>query len=273
MTNMTKMAMMRRAMEPEIRRDSRGRYAPRNEYNGGRVEMPAGMENAYGGYSPERQNDEWRIQHLPSSYDDRTTSVGGMDVDNRFRDRRGREHYNNGRYAPMRNAMDDYETRNAYDQDVPPIHENNGTGYRYEDGSRMIGFSSGKMRMGHESHHVDELELRRNQMSGGSKGHARPMDRQLAQEWVRGMKHADGSSGEHWTYDQTTQVMKQRNIDCEPAEFYAIMNAMWSDYGKVAEKFGVDNIDFWAELSKAWLMDKDSMQDKAALYYDCIVKK
>ena len=99
------------------------------------------------------------------------------------------------------------------------------------------------------------------------------MDRGTAEQWVRHMENADGSTGEHWTYDQTTQVMKQRNIDCEPAEFYAAMNMLWSDYGKVAEKFGVSNVEYWAELSKAFLMDKDAEDDKLALYYECIVRK
>ncbi len=55
-----------------------------------------------------------------------------------------------------------------------------------------------------------------------------PLTRETAETWVRDMQNADGSNGEHWSYDQTTQVLKQRGIGCEPAEFYAIMNAMWS---------------------------------------------
>ena len=32
-------------------------------------------------------------------------TTGGYGVESRFRDRRGREHYGNGRFAPMRNEM------------------------------------------------------------------------------------------------------------------------------------------------------------------------
>lgn len=99
------------------------------------------------------------------------------------------------------------------------------------------------------------------------------MKRDIAEKWVHGMKNADGSMGGHWTFDQTYQLMKQRNIDCDPVEFYAVMNMLWSDYGKVAEKFGVSNVEFWAELSKAFLMDKDAEDEKLMLYYECIVKK
>ena len=71
----------------------------------------------------------------------------------------------------------------------------------------------------------------------------------------------------------SVDVMKQRGIDCDPAEFYATMNMLWSDYGAVAKKFGVDSVEYWSELSKSFLKDKDAEDDKLALYYECIVKK
>lgn len=205
-----------------------------------------------------------------------------MEIENRFRDRRGREHYDNGRYAPMRSAYDGgamggYDDERMTDR-MPPVYDT-GTGYRYDGGgNRMIGFAGGEMRSNYRmdaSHqNRDEMEHRTSTRKPGYSGSdVQPMTREKAQQWVRKMKNADGSTGEHWTYDQTTQVMKQRNIDCEPAEFYAAMNMLWSDYGKVAEKFGVSNVEYWAELSKAFLMDKDAEDEKLMLYYECIVKK
>lgn len=208
---------------------------------------------------------------------------GGTEIENRFRDRRGREHYDSGRYAPMRSAYDG-GSMGGYDggemmHPIPPIHES-GTGYRYDGGgNRMIGFAGGKelqsnYRMDASHQNRDEMEHRTSTKKPGYSGSdVQPMNREKAQQWVRKMKNADGSTGEHWTYDQTTQVMKQRNIDCDPAEFYATMNMLWSDYGKVAEKFGVSNVEYWAELSKAFLMDKDAEDEKLMLYYECIVKK
>lgn len=99
------------------------------------------------------------------------------------------------------------------------------------------------------------------------------LNHNAAKEWTSNLKNSDGSIGEHWTYEQTSQVMKQRNIECDPVQFYATMNMLWSDYGKVAEKFGVSNVDYWAEMAKAFLMDTDAKDDKLALYYECIVKK
>lgn len=200
----------------------------------------------------------------------------GGEPEGRFRDGRGRERYNDGRYAPRGGGYDDMEPEDR----MPPIYDGRNTGYRYDGGgNRMIGFSGGSeiqnnYRMDATHRSGDELEHRGgHKMAGHASSDVQPLDRETARSWVKRMRHADGSVGEHWTMDQTNQVMKQRGIDCEPEAFYAIMNAMWSDYSKVADKFGVNNVDFWAELTKAFLMDKDAMPDKAALYYECIVKK
>ena len=143
----------------------------------------------------------------------------------------------------------------------------------------MIGFGGGNeirseypMDMTYRASH--EMDRHGGSKTAGyASSNVEPLDRKTAQEWVRGMHHADGSSGEHWTYEQTTQVLKQRNLDCDPVDFYAILNAMWSDYSKVAERFGVNMLDFWAEMAKAFLKDKDAKPDKAALYYECIASR
>lgn len=185
-----------------------------------------------------------------------------MEPTDRFRDRRGREHYDNGRFAPMRNGLE-IEGDVVFNR-VPPVYRPE-EGYRYNGDDRMIGFYGGGR---------DELAERREQLRHGrAEHHARPMDRQTAQMWVRGMHNADGSTGEHWSYDQTTQLMRQKGIDCDPAEFYAAINMLWSDYGMVAKKTGQDNADYWAEMAKAFLSDKDANPDKLSLYREYIAKK
>lgn len=42
------------------------------------------------------------------------------------------------------------------------------------------------------------------------------------------------------------------------AAFFAAMNMMYSDYCAVARMFGVDRPDFYAQLAKAFLLDKDA---------------
>lgn len=236
-------------------------------------------------YRPEMTSEPMSRQYRRYSDGRFAPRSGGteIEIENRFRDRRGREHYNNGRYAPMRSAYDGSPV-GGYDEGqmtdhMPPIYDT-GTGYRYDGGgNRMIGFAGGQemqsnYRMDATHKNRDEMEHRYSTKKPGfSESDIQPMTKEKAQQWVRKMKNSDGTTGEHWSFDQTSQVMKQRNIDCDPVEFYAAMNMLWSDYGKVAERFGVSNVDYWAEISKAFLMDKDAMEDKLALYYECIVKK
>ena len=198
-------------------------------------------------------------------------------AENRFRDGRGRERYNNGRYAPRSEHRPDADDDvDEPENRMPPVYN---TGYRYDGGSRMIGFYGGnEMR---DNYRMDATHKSGNEMdwhsgskhAGGASSNVMPLDRETAREWVHSMRHADGGAGEHWTMEQTNRVMKEKHVDCDPVEFYAIMNAMYSDYGKVADKFGVSGVDFWVEMAKAFLHDADAMPHKAARYYDCIVRK
>ena len=40
-----------------------------------------------------------------------------------------------------------------------------------------------------------------------------------------------------------------------------------ADYFEVAKMFGVDNIDFYAAVAKAWLCDEDAAEDKTRQYW------
>lgn len=98
------------------------------------------------------------------------------------------------------------------------------------------------------------------------------LDRKTADKWVADMKNSDGSTGPHWSFDQAAQLMQQRKIDCDPVEFYAALNAVYSDFGAIAKKHGVSNVEFFADLARAWIDDEDAVPDKTAAYYEYIVK-
>lgn len=94
--------------------------------------------------------------------------------------------------------------------------------------------------------------------------------------WVDGMKNADGTTGTHWTKDQTTSVAKIAGVmmsHVTPDEFWAAMNMMYSDFSAVADKFNVNKPEFFAELAKAFLFDKDGPdpEKKLAAYYRSVV--
>lgn len=93
-------------------------------------------------------------------------------------------------------------------------------------------------------------------------------------EWAKDMKNTDGSSGAHWSMEDTETVRKTRNInDCKPEDFWIAMNMMYSDYQGVAKKYGIDKPEFYADMARGFLMDKDSKQgrEKLEAYYEYVV--
>lgn len=97
------------------------------------------------------------------------------------------------------------------------------------------------------------------------------MDRKTAEEWTAKMENEDGTKGAHWSYEQITQLMPQKNIECDPAEFYAAVNMMYSDYCKVAKQFNINTVDFYFAMAKAFLDDEDAEENKIGKYYEYIV--
>lgn len=259
--------------------------------------------------------------------------------ESRFRDRTGREHYDNGRFAPMRSAYDDgnveqrnYPYRMADVDREPPrmgygmpymgmaepmrgtydrpamgygeparmnypepvrmgddedyrrkwtITENNGAspqyrGERNADGmTRIYGFGGNETMRYEGPSRVNEMEHRRGAMERGygNSDAVKPLDKTTAHEWTKSMHNEDGSTGEHWSMDQTNSVLSKRGYNYDPVEWYAILNAMFSDYYPVAKKHGLaGSVDFYADMANAWLSDKDAVDDKAAVYFAKIVK-
>lgn len=97
--------------------------------------------------------------------------------------------------------------------------------------------------------------------------------REDAEKWVSHMENEDGTTGAHWTMEQTGQVAAIAGAHYEPWIWYAALNMMYSDYYSVAAKYGLDRPEFYADLAKAFLMDKDAggAEAKMAGYYHGIV--
>lgn len=142
-----------------------------------------------------------------------------------------------------------------YPGTVPPIYE------EYSQ-PRQIGFSA----------HGGEPKEGLRMIRGGAHQQDMELDEQTAHEWMENLQNEDGTKGPHWTKEQTTQVMEKRGFDCNRLEWWVAMNAMYSDYSKVAKKHNVNNVDFYADLAKAWLHDADAVDEKAAAYYQFVVK-
>lgn len=104
------------------------------------------------------------------------------------------------------------------------------------------------------------------------------MTREMAEDWVDGM-HGDDPAKPHggkWTMDQVKPIAQKYGVPTDGErfwEFWAVMNAMYSDYFSIAKKYAVDKPDFYADMAMAFINDKDAVKDKAVVYYDCIAKR
>lgn len=230
------------------------------------------------------------------NYDRPDMQDGYSGPESRFRDRDGREHYDDGRYAPMSRGGYGYP-RSEYMEPyshypvtpyVPPVYQREGWQTR-EDYRPMnkIGFSvDGEMErlpreLGHEypmsAGYESREEMSRHQGDGYSMGN-RPkvmpvFNRQMAEEWVSRMQNSDGTRGPHFSMEKAKEVMKQYNVDCDPLEFYVVLNSLYSDYDQALKKNNASTLELYACLAKAWIEDKDAVPDKLAAYYTYVVKR
>lgn len=87
-------------------------------------------------------------------------------------------------------------------------------------------------------------------------------DRDTAEYAVSKMKNRDGSMGQKWSYEETTRVLSSKGYDFEPADWYYVLNMMYSDeweHGKSSEEY--------IKSAYMFLDDVDAPEDKAKRYF------
>lgn len=91
-----------------------------------------------------------------------------------------------------------------------------------------------------------------------------------AEKWLMGMKNEDGTKGAHWSLEQTNAY---RPAEVSEYCWECTMNMMYSDYYSVAIAYNINVPEFYADMARAFLFDKDakSPKDKISAYYNCIV--
>lgn len=170
--------------------------------------------------------------------------------------------------------------RMRYDGDMP-IDRRMGFGERDGDEHEMRRRRSDGTWMNHGGYSGDDEPIRFGgmvSMRGGKDKSHQKMTREMAMEWVDGMSGEDPAkpNGAKWTPEQVKPVATKYGIPTEGDrfwEFYAVMNAMYSDYYVVAKKHNALNADFFADMAMAFISDKDAVENKAVVYYECIVEK
>lgn len=121
--------------------------------------------------------------------------------------------------------------------------------------------------MHHGAGHEGETHM------GMTEGDDEHLTRDKAEKWVKGMQGADGKRGGRWTYEEIERYAPNFGVQREEiVDFYAVLNALYTDYGKVAKKYGFDRMEVWAELAKAFMHDADAEPGKVKMYYECIAK-
>lgn len=95
-----------------------------------------------------------------------------------------------------------------------------------------------------------------------------------AKRWAKHMENDDGTTGPHWTLEQATAVANSIGVHMDPWVWFAALNMEYSDNFEVAAKYGLDRPEYYADLAKAFLFDKDGggPEAKIAGYYHGIVE-
>ena len=99
--------------------------------------------------------------------------------------------------------------------------------------------------------------------------------KEIAEEWTKGMKNEDETSGPHWSLAETKEVAeKHKMTKYDEYAWYVTMNMMYSDYYKVIEKMNADPVSFACYMSDAFLGDADSVpaNKKVKEYFEHIVQ-
>lgn len=225
------------APEMRRRRDSRGRYMegedPRMAYEG-----------SQSAWRP------WPEPNIPPYLD-------GPEGN----DRPGRERRDDGRM--------EHEPYMMRDRNVVNIRD-------YQD-KRRIGFGENRMHDGRR-HQRDRMEDDR--QGDAHRMGAYPMHdhltHEVAAEWVEDMQNADPDlpRGPKWQMDLIKPLANKHGFTTpdKQIEFWAVMNMMYSDYCETAKKHGVSTMDFYADMAKAWMKDKDAVDNKTLAYIECCTK-
>lgn len=236
------MALMRgnyNAPESRRRRDSRGRY----------MEGEYGARGAYDNYM---------------AYDDYTPPYAAPESRRKMGFARAMED----------REMNDNDIRRRNTGKEDGSFSEQGEDYRYptsRGGRSRMSMGGGKSHQGHGG--VMPMQMH------GKNGGVQPLDKETAEEWVQSMCNTDPErpEGECWTYEEVQELVEKQGLQLKGeqiVEFYAILNAVWSDYFKVAKKYGHgEDEQFFVDLALAWLADEDAVDDKAAAYYEYVVKK
>ena len=95
-------------------------------------------------------------------------------------------------------------------------------------------------------------------------------DQAMAEYAVAEMENEDGTTGQHWTYEDTSSVAASSGITFDTFnawDWFYVLNMWYSDYSQI---IGNDTA-MYVKMAKTWLMDKDVEPGKAWRYWSEVV--
>ena len=228
-------------------------YTTRNEYEGG-------AESRYRG-----KDGRWKSGTRRSEYEGGAQSTYGGGTMREYDERRSG------------GDDDDEEEGRKYKIEVLP--QSNVIEWPYgspDEGrtNRQIGFGAmNAMGNGDQMEHHNEAH----EMRGYAGGETEGFSREVAEKWVQSMEPEDRKQpkGGKWTPEMIRPIAQKYGINPNGErfwEFYAVMNAIYSDTSEIAKEYGITTPDYYAKLAKVWLEDRDAVPNKAEMYYKYIVK-
>lgn len=84
-------------------------------------------------------------------------------------------------------------------------------------------------------------------------------------EIVKNMK----PNGEHYSLEYAKDIKENYNIKYSVSDVYLVINSLYNDYHDLLE----DNDEMYAKMTKLWLNDSDSVEDKVYVYFMNIAKE
>ena len=75
--------------------------------------------------------------------------------------------------------------------------------------------------------------------------------------------------GEHFTMEDAKEIKQEYSIKHNTSDVYLVVNSLYNDYHELLE----ENNDMYAKMTKLWLNDPDSVEDKVYEYFCNIPKE
>lgn len=75
--------------------------------------------------------------------------------------------------------------------------------------------------------------------------------------------------GEHYNINDATEIKEKYSIKYSVSDVYLVINSLYNDY---CDLIG-DNDEMYAKMTKLWLNDTDSVEDKVYIYFTEIPKE